>query len=399
MTFRKLSLLLCSLLPWAGCGATKAPEASFVSFPGHDPRLLWDTAGRLSVVSVEVPAAAGPEAVVFRRLGTDPVGPVRVSPPGLEIAANRESPPTLDQLPDGALVVAYSVKRPGRWSSELRAQRSTDGGRSWGEPRLLHPSGEGAHSFLSSATSAAGTLAFTWLDKSSGEMGLHSASTRDGSAFTPPASLDARTCQCCGTAMAAGPKGELWAVYRDLEGDDVRDFRVLRSTSEPPAFQEGPKLSSDGWHIRGCPETGARLAAAPDGVLWAAWFTGGGEPGVYASSSRDGGARFAPRTLLTPPGQPGLHPEIGVLADGRVAVLYETTGDLSALQARVRDSRGVWAKPWTVAPGGTYPRLATRAGRTAVAFTCRSAQAPRVVVADWRTLEEHGGRFSPCASR
>ena len=347
MTLRKLFAVLLALLPWAGCGAGDAPGMPRASFPGRDPRLLWDAEGRLNVVYVEGPA------VVYRRLGKDPLGPVRVSPPGVETAAGRETPPTLDRLPDGTLIAGYPVTLPGKWKSELRVQRSTDGGRSWSKPRLLNAPGDGAHSFLSSAASTSGAVAFAWLDNGGGHMGVRIASTRDGGTFTPAATVDAWTCQCCGTAMAAGRDGRLWMAYRDLEADDLRDFRVLRSTSNPPAFQEGTKLSADGWHLKGCPETGARLAEALDGTLWAAWFTGGGEPGIYVTSSKDGGAHFAPRTPITPAGQPGRHPEIGVLADGRLAVLYETVGgEHPEIQARIRDPQGTWEEPKTLVPEG-----------------------------------------------
>ncbi len=397
MTWRKLLPVLLTLLPLAACGGEKSP-APLASFPGRGPRLLWDPEGRLHVVYVES-RPQGAAAVVYRRLGNDPLGPVEISPPGLAVAAAAESPPTLDQLPDGTLVTGYPVSLPGKWHSEILVQRSTDGGGSWGAPRRLHPPEDGAHALLSSATSMSGAVVFAWLDKSSGQMGLRSASTRDGGTFTPPATADAQTCQCCGTELAAGRNGHLWLAYRDLEADDLRDFQVLRTTSDPPVFLEGAKLSADGWHLKGCPESGARLAEAPDGTLWAAWFTAGGEPGIYVASSRDGGVRFAPRTMVTAPGQPGRHPEIGVLADGRLAVLYETLGgDRPSIQARVRDLHGVWEAPRTLVSAGTYPRLSTRGGRTVVAFTCLSGEESRVVVADWRELAR-GAEFPECAGR
>jgi hypothetical protein len=391
---QRLPIVLLALCPLAlaACG-----RGEVASFAGRDPRLLWDAAGRLHVVYVEN-RAEGP-AVFYRRLGPEPAGPIRVSPPGLATAASREAPPTLDLLPDGSLVTAYPVTRSGRWSSELRVQRSRDGGRSWSAPRLLNAPGDGAHSFISAATSSAGTLAFAWLDNSGGHMGLRTASTRDGATFTAETTADGRTCQCCGTALAAGRESRLFLAYRGLEAGDLRDFQVLRSAADPPAFEERARLSADGWRIRGCPETGARLAAAPDGTLWAAWFTGGGEPGVYVSSSRDGGARFAPRTRVTAPGHLGRHPEIGVLGDGRVAVLYEVSGgERPSIEVRLRDPQGAWRPPRTLAREGTYPRLATRGGRTAVAFTCHPGEETRVVVAAGPDLPR-GVEIPECAAR
>ena len=383
-----LSILLMSFA--LGCGRGDSPPAAtggsavLASFPGHDPRLLWDRSGHLQAVYVES-RPDGADAVVYQRLGAKPV---TVSPPGLAVAADREAPPTLDQLPDGTLVTAYSVKLPGKWQSEIRVQRSADGGASWEEPRLLHAPEDGAHALLSSATSKSGAVVFAWLSKGEGSMGVRTASTRDGRAFTATQTVDAQTCQCCGTELLAGREGKMWLAYRDLEPDDVRDFRVLTAASDPPVFQGGAKLSDDRWHIRGCPETGARLAEAPDGALWAAWFTGGGESGVYVTSSRDGGASFAPRTFLTSADHLGKHPEIGALPDGRIAVLYETSGESEtrSIQARIRGLDGVWSEPRTLVRGGVYPRFALSGDRGALAFSCPSEKTPTVIVADWGKL-------------
>ena len=404
--FQKGFLILFAFSALGGCGREErradAPPPSagkaavLASFSGHDPRLLWDRSGHLHAVYVES-RPEGP-AVVYQRLGAKPV---TVSPPGLEVAEDREAPPTLDLLPDGTLVTAYPVKLPGKWKSEIRVQRSGDGGASWEEPRLLHAPEDGAHALLSSATSRSGAVVFAWLANGGSSMGsmggahqhkpmgVRTASTRDGRAFTATQTVDALTCQCCGTELLAGREGKMWLAYRDLETDDVRDFRVLTAVSDPPVFKDGAKLSDDRWHIRGCPETGARLAEAPDGALWAAWFTGGGETGVYVTSSRDGGASFAPRTFLTSPDRLGRHPEIGALPDGRIAVVYETTaesGDRS-LQARVRGLDGAWGEPRTLVRGGVYPRFAIQGDRIALAFTCPSEKASRVMVADWRKLD------------
>jgi len=352
--------------------------------------MRWDDAGNLHVVYVE----EGPKgaAVLYRRLGAQPAGPFAVSPPGIVTTAGTETPPALEVLPDGTLVAGYPVALPGHWKSEIRVQRSTDHGATWSAPRLIHPQRSGSHSFLSSALTSTGTAAFAWLDNRAGHMGIYAASTRDGETFSPNRTVDAETCQCCGTELFAGRGGEVWLGYRDLEADNLRDFRVLRSRSDPPDFKDGAKLSSDGWKINGCPETGARFAQASDGTLWAAWFTAGGVPGVYVTSSSDGGASFATRTLLSDPNHLGRHPEIAALPDGRIVVLYETVGDGGArpLVARIRDAAGTWGPPRTVASEGSYPRFVSSGDRTAVAITRRSEDSPSVVVMDWPSLEEGG---------
>jgi hypothetical protein len=205
--------------------------------------------------------------------------------------------------------------------------------------------------------------------------------------------LDAEACQCCGTALVAGRKGKVWLAYRDAD-DDIRDFRVLR-TEGAGGFDQGRTLSADEWKIQGCPHTGARMAQAPDGALWAAWFTAGtGQAGIYAATSTDDGETFSTRTLVAParPGKSVRHPELGTLPDGGVVVLYESEGDgQRALLAQTRDAQtGAWQAPRRVVSGGLYPRWALGGDRAALAFTCPAQGGSKVVVTDWSMIPKEG---------
>jgi hypothetical protein len=371
-----------ALLVLLGCGADAdvvQPRGLRAEFPGRDPSLRREADGTLHVAYVQ--EQPGGPAVFYRRLGPRASEPVRVTPAGLSTTAHGETPPALEILPGGVLVAAYPVTLPGKWKSEIRLQRSTDGGAHWSRPELLHAERHGSHSFLSSVVTPAGEPVFAWLDDSTGHMGLH---VRRGEAA--PTTLDPETCECCGTALLAGRKGEVWLVYRDSE-DDVRDFRILRADGAGGGFDAGRKLSADDWKIQGCPHTGARLAQATDGALWAAWFTAGeGQPGIYAASSADGGETFSSRTLIAAagPGTMVRHPELGTLPDGGLVVLYESEKDgQPALLAQSRDPRtGTWAEPRQVAAGGSYPRWSAGEGGTALAFTCAAGHGSQVVIAD-----------------
>jgi hypothetical protein len=235
----------------------------------------------------------------------------------------------------------------------------------------------------------AGEPVFAWLDDSTGHMGLHA---RWGAAA--PVTLDPETCECCGTALLAGPKGEIWLAYRDAQ-DDVRDFRVLRANAAGNGFDPGRTLSADGWKIQGCPHTGARLAEAADGALWAAWFTAGeGQAGLYAASSADGGATFGQRFLVAAagPGKMVRHPELGTLPGGGLIALYEGEKDgRQALMAQVRDpGTGNWEPARQVAPGGSYPRWAARGKEAVLAFTCGTGGGSQVIVADGDAVTKDG---------
>lgn len=365
----------------SGCGAGDAatPRGPRASFPGRDPSLRIEADGTLHAAYVAEEAEGGP-ALFYRRLGSRPLDAVRVSPAGFSVTAHGETPPALEILPGGVLVVAYPVALPGKWKNEIRLQRSSDGGEHWSTPELLHAERHGAHSFLSSTVTSAGEPVFAWLDDSTGHMGLHA---RRGEA--PPVTLDPETCECCGTALLAGPQGEIWLAYRDAQ-DDIRDFRVLKADRARKGFDSGRTLSADGWKIQGCPHTGARLAQA-DSALWAAWFTAGeGQAGIYAASSTDGGATFSERTLIAAagPGEMVRHPELGSLPGGGLVVLYEAERDgKQELLAQVRDPKtGAWDPPRQMASGGSYLRWAARGKEAVLAFTCGSGDSSQVIIAD-----------------
>lgn len=378
----------------AGTEAPRAPDRAplEVTLPGRDVQLRWDPSGVLHLAYVEDRETdEGPRARIryARWDGEAPVAPVWVSPPELDVSAHGEVPPTLERLPDGTLVIAYTVSLPGKWKGEIRLQRSTDGGATWSEPRLLHDDeGVGSHSFLASAITADGQAAFAWLDNRDGRPGLRAATTTDGGEVSANTTVDGVTCECCATELLAGADGTLYLAYRDMtepaEAEDSRrDIYLTRSTDGGSVYGEPRPVSEDGWKVNACPHTGPRLAEEPDGRLWAAWFTGA-EPGIWAASSVDGGRSFAPRQPIARMGgevRLVAHPEIAVLPDGRRVVLWEEGRKRGAgaevvrtLRARFSESPGStkWGEARTVpgGDGGTFPRVAVAPdGRAALAFS------------------------------
>ncbi len=369
----------------------------FASFPGRDQTLQFDAEGDLSVIYHQPQDLGG--GVAYRRFGAAPLGPIAVSPPGASlVSVEGETSPRLERLPDGSWLAAYTLTLPGKWQTAIATRRSADGGETWGPPRLVHAEEPGLHAFLSSAATSRG-VAFAWLDDAAGKMGLRVSSTTDGESFTRAELVDEETCECCGTAMLAGPAGELWLVYRELEDQDLRDFEVLRSAGWPPAFAASTRLSNDGWRVRGCPETGARLALGAGVVVWEPRFTPVGAPGIYFTHSTDGGAGFAPRTRLSGPGKMAHHPEVGILPDGRVVVLYETVdrSGTPSVVARLRSAEGSWDEEQLVAAGASYARWANRGEQAALAVHCGSGGRSELGVVWWSGAGAAGlPQFAPC---
>jgi hypothetical protein len=107
--------------------------------------------------------------------------------------------------------------------------------------------------------------------------------------------VDAKTCDCCQTAIAATARGPL-LVYRDRSDKEVRDIAAVRYDGK--AWGKPVPVHADGWVMSGCPVNGPAVAANGDAAL-VAWYTeAGGKPSVRVARSEDAGDSFgAPLTI------------------------------------------------------------------------------------------------------
>lgn len=381
--------------PAAGAGSASIASPVELRFPGSAPFARWDPAGGLDMVFVR--EAGGKRRAFFARTASaasPAMGPVAVSPEADDVDARGETSPFLEILPGGAIVAVYAVALPGTWKGEIRAQRSLDAGATWSAPvRVNDDERPGPHTLVSTALDASGRLLVAWLDSRAGKQGLRLAASRDGARFGRNATGDARTCECCGTAMTADDRGRFWIAYRDLEGKDLRNVAVVTGEPGHSAVSPPVTVSDDGWRLDGCPDSGPRLAAG-GGELWVAWYTGAG-PGVFAASSTDGGRTFSRRIRVSPEtggGAAAGHPDIARLPDGRLVALYESReGGAPAIFARTLDrSTRAFGPAARLVEDAVGARIVPGPERAALAYTSRSGNATEAVVST-KALE----RLSP----
>ncbi|HEY6148360.1 MAG TPA: hypothetical protein VIZ69_11700, partial [Thermoanaerobaculia bacterium] len=96
--------------------------------PGHDPSVRWTAAGTLAMVFVREETDGG--RLYYTDSGKTGVA-TAISPPGARVVAQPQTGPSLEILPDKTYVVVYSVSVPPKHGSEIRAQRSSNGGATW----------------------------------------------------------------------------------------------------------------------------------------------------------------------------------------------------------------------------------------------------------------------------
>jgi hypothetical protein len=318
--------------PWLGAPIEVATPAAVGA---RFPHLAVAPSGHPVVMSWLEPAAAAGE-FRLRYAEWQPGGRFGAA---VEVAAGQDwfvnwadFPSVVPTDHAGGLVAHWLQQKPGGiYAYDVMSRLSTDGGRTWSEPRSPHDDGTATeHGFVSLAT-VAGRPYAVWLDgrRTGGEGHGHDdhgissgAMTLRGATLAPAGAvggveIDDRVCDCCGTDVAT-TRDALLVVYRDRSADETRDIQAARLVdgkwSAPVA------VHADGWRIDACPVNGPAVAARGDDVA-VAWFTAPDQPRVRLAFSADGGRTFSKPQEVARGGITG-RVDVVLLADGRAIVSW-----------------------------------------------------------------------------
>jgi hypothetical protein len=248
-----------------------------------------------------------------------------------DIFVNWADFPSVVALADGTLA-AHWLELNGRGAYEYDAMIafSTDEGRSWTEPLILHDDrSQREHGFVSLIPDETGGMTALWLDgrdydslaegdSFENAMQVRARKINPDGTMKPESLLDVRACTCCQTSAARTDTGGIVAVYRDRTAEEIRDISVVRHSHGEWTLPF--TISEDGWEISGCPVNGPAVDAMADKVS-VIWFTAAQDlPRVQIAFSDDGGAKFDEPLRL----------DLGA-ASGRVDVLQLPDGSAFAL--------------------------------------------------------------------
>jgi hypothetical protein len=281
--------------------------------------------------------------------------------------------PSLVTLADGSWIAHWLARVPGGvYAYHVRLAVSRDQGATWSAPVTAHAdSTPQEHGFVAMVPWDDSTAAAVWLDgramrlagpaeEAEGDMTLRFRTVTSSSTLGSEALLDARTCECCQTALARTAAG-LVAAYRDRSPEEIRDIHAVRYAAGQ--WTAPAPVARDGWHYPGCPVNGPALAAAGDTVA-IAWYTAAGDaPRVFAAFSFDGGATWGARRAVDD-GRPLGRVDVELLADGGALVAWLESGQG---EAEVRARR--------IPPSGDVPR----SWRVAASAEARSSGFPRLL--------------------
>ncbi len=288
---------------------------------------------------------------------------------------------------DGRWVVHWLERTAAKsYAYHIRISTSADRGKTWTTPVTPHRDrSDTEHGFVAMVPRSAGGPDLVWLDgrqtadtSRHGAMALFAGSIDGVGRVAPDVLLDARTCDCCQTALARTSEG-LIAAYRDRSAEEIRDISVVRQVN---GRWTGPsRVAQDGWVYRACPVNGPAIAADRRRVV-VAWFTGAdGTPRVELARSTDAGASFGPPVELDD-GNPLGRADVELLPDGSALVTWlEIVRDQAEWRVKRVAEAGRILSRWRV---GSAPR-------TREAGFARTALSGGDLFVAWTAPGEGGG--------
>lgn len=225
---------------------------------------------------------------------------VKVNQVAQKVAAKGEARPKIAIGPQGNVYLTWTQGLAKRFTGYIWFSRSTDGGKSFEKPKVVHQDrAEITHRFDALTVSPDGKVTVVWIDKRdlvaakksgdpyTGAATYYAVSNDNGKSFLPEKKLADYSCECCRIATTTKPDGTVVAMWRHVFKGGERDHAM----AEIPKGGESVNLKRatfGHWKIDGCPHHGAALARGGEGADWwgyhMVYFDGKDKkPGLYYS--------------------------------------------------------------------------------------------------------------------
>lgn len=353
--------------------AEQAPNALAVSVTPEGAGRIWLAQARQGQVWVSLLDATG------KPLGRETV----VNSLPMKVAADGEARPKIAVGPNGHLYVTWteSLKKP--YAGYIWFARSTDGGKSFEAPYIVHQHrDEITHRFDSLHVAANGTITVAWVDKRDllaakaagkpydGAAIYYAVSSDHGKSFAPEQKLADSSCECCRIAMTSKPDGTVAVLWRHVFEGSERDHAMaeIGGTGKPVLV----RASYGHWKLDGCPHHGAAIAVGEGFGYHLAYFDGAGDKPGLRLARMDGQA-----WVSSPPKRIGdlkrnaSHPALLSVADKVWLAWQERDGSGFDIVAMVSvDGGRTWGAPSVMLHSTTkldYPQWLNLQGQVSLA--------------------------------
>jgi hypothetical protein len=221
---------------------------------------------------------------------------------GNAMFTNWADTPHISATPDRALWAHWLQKSADApYAYDVMLVRSLDHGMNWSAPSKVHDDDtQTEHGFVSMWAQGDDRLGVVWLDgrntadadapnqhdghadghgddHGGGAMSLRAAVFDANLQASADAELDAMTCDCCQTDVAATGDGAV-LVYRDRSEKDIRDIYTARFDGK--VWSKPVRVHADDWTMPACPVNGPSVAAQQNDVVvaldaqqaWIVWL-------------------------------------------------------------------------------------------------------------------------------
>lgn len=223
--------------------------------------------------------------------------------------------------------------------------RSSDGGRTFGEPTRVHGKEASRPGFTTLSAAPDGTLLAAWLDgrAKKGQQPYFTTKPAASEGFEADRLVFAGSeskgiCPCCDLATLRLPDGSDLVAFRNSDGGH-RDVWVARA-AKGSEFAPPTPLSPDRWTFDGCPHDGPSLTLDGDQV-YAAWMSAhSGKNQVYAAKASAGDLAFRPLPLGHETGRTQGHPKLAQAGPGKVYAVWDESLDAAPAASSTPTAKG-----------------------------------------------------------
>ena len=344
-------------LAFAATVATQAPAPVHLGVEGRASANAWVAADGRRVAVAWGARQPGGGTDVYVALSADGARtfarPVRVNDLPGTARVNGENAPRVTFARRAGQPAAIDVL----WASidpagtTIRVARSTDGTRFAASRELQQGKAPGNRGWATLTTDSRGGVHALWLDHRGladqrGEGGAHhhghdtttsARAASDGVGMAEKSGLYYSNgvseqelvkgvCYCCKTGLAAAPDGMLVAAWRHVYPGNIRDIAFTTSRDGGRTFAAPARVSEDRWQLNGCPEDGPALAVDASGTTHIVWPTVVTQPEAHKAlfyATTSDGKRFSPRMRVSPMRRNIAHPQLAVGPGGEVAVFWD----------------------------------------------------------------------------
>jgi hypothetical protein len=309
-----LAVVACATFLVMACNPKRSSEWVFESdarplvvSPSQAPQLETLPSGVVLATLVE-PAATGGQDLFFCTSATG--GDIfaqsqKLNSDAGSVHPHREGTPRLLIGGPGNYYALWTGAGTEADRMELYFSRSHDYGHSFSPPSPLGGHEGGSHPYFNAAVAPNGTIIVTWIAYDTVKGAIPGTgvlqiirSADGGTSFSPPLQAEIDVCPCCRPELQTDGKANWYLAWRHVDPDEERDIMLAASRDDGRNWLKATRVSHDGWHIDGCPDSGPSLALL-DGEIFVAWHTVVNEQQrLFWSLSKDGGRHFEPRRDL-----------------------------------------------------------------------------------------------------